>query len=398
MVIRKAAIVTFVFALLIGTTLAADPQVTYKDGVESLYNLYFDKAEADFKNLTNEFPDDPLYWNSLASTIWLKILYNQQKLNIESFSMKDTFGTSQSKDDVNAREEMRLTDTIAKAMDKADVILKKNPNDTHALYAKGASYGTLATYHATVKRAYFKAQGEAEMARDLHRKVLKIDPNFHDAEMSIGVYNYVVGIIPGWVKLTIGLFIGLHGEGKDVGIREIENAARLGNLGATDAKMMLLIVYNREGRHNDALKLVNDLHAKYPRNFLFDLSRAQILRKMGKGELANQTYDSILKKIASRSDGYERLRTSKVYYDQAKAHIEQGDFNAVYATYAKIVEPKSDATPDERADAHIWMGMILDSQKKRKEALEHYNAVAALNCDPEFKDKANQYKRRAYQP
>ena len=104
MVIRKAAIIALVFALFAGTTFAADPHVVYLEGVDSLYNLYFDKAETDFKNLTAEFPDDPQYWNGLASAFWLKILYSQQKLNIESFSMKDTFGTGQSKDDVNADE------------------------------------------------------------------------------------------------------------------------------------------------------------------------------------------------------------------------------------------------------------------------------------------------------
>ena len=398
MVIRKAAIAVLVFALLAQTAFAADLPPAYQRGVEKLYNLYFDEAEADFKSLTKEFPDDPLYWNSLASTIWLRILYNQQKLNIESFSLKDTFGTSESKDDVAAAEEKRLKETIDKAMEKADALLKKNPKDVHALFAKGASYGALATFHAATKRAYFTAQGEAEKARDLHLQVLKVDPNYHDAEMTVGVYNYVVAIIPGWVRLTIGLFMGLHSEGKDVGIRQIENTARMGKDGVTDAKMMLLIVYNREGRHDDALKIVDDLHAKYPRNFLFELSRAQILRKMGKFDRANETYLAILKKVGSKTDGYERLRSAKVNYDLAKSQTEQNNFDGVFATYSKLVDPKSDATPNERADSHIWMGMILDSQKSRAAALEHYNAVAVLKCDPGYKDRANELKRRPYQP
>jgi tetratricopeptide (TPR) repeat protein len=400
MVIRKAAIAVVVCAMLAlveKSVFAADPPPLYQHGVEKLYNLYFDEAESDFKNLTKEYPDDPLYWNSLASTIWLKMLYSQQKLNIESFSMKDTFGASESKDDVVAAEEKRLTDTIDTAIAKAEALLKKDPKDTHALYAEGASYASLATFNAAVKRSYFTARSQAAKARDFHKKVLSIDPAYHDAEMSIGAYNYVMGILPFGFRMLLGI-VGISGDGKDLGIQQIENTAKMGNQGTTDAKMMLLIVYNREGRHDDALKLVDELHAKYPRNFLFEMSRAQVLRKMGKFDRANETYTSILRKVNAKTDGYERLRTSKVYYDMAKSQTEQSNFDAVFATFSKIVDPKSDASPNERADAHVWMGMILDSQKKRAEALEHYNAVMPLNCNQEYKDKANDYKKRAFQP
>jgi tetratricopeptide (TPR) repeat protein len=399
MVIRKAAIAVVVCAMLAlveKSAFAADPPPLYQHGVEKLYNLYFDEAESDFKNLTKEYPDDPLYWNSLASTIWLKMLYSQQKLNIESFSLKDTFGTSESKDDVVAAEEKRLTDTIDTAIAKAEALLKKNPKDTHALYAEGASWASLATFNATVKRSYLTARSQAAKARDFHKKVLSIDPAYHDAEMSIGAYNYVMGILPFGFRMLLGI-VGISGDGKDLGIQQIENTAKMGNQGATDAKMMLLIVYNREGRHDDALKLVDELHAKYPRNFLFEMSRAQILRKMGKFDRANETYMTILRKVNSKTDGYERLRTSKVYYDLAKSQTEQSDFDAVFATFSKVVDPKSDATGNERADAHIWMGMILDSQSKRAAALEHYNAVLPLKCDEVYKDRATEYKRRPFQ-
>jgi tetratricopeptide (TPR) repeat protein len=400
MVIRKGAIAVVVCALLAHVeknAFAIDPPPLYQHGVEKLYNLYFDEAESDFKKLTKEYPDDPLYWNSLASTIWLKMLYSQQKLNIESFSLKDTFGTAESKDDVATAEEKRLTDTIDTAIAKAEALLRKNPKDTHALYAEGASYASLATFNATVKRSYLTARSQAAKARDYHKKVLSIDPAYHDAEMSIGAYNYVMGILPFGFRMVLGL-VGMSGDGKDLGIQQIENTAKMGNQGATDAKMMLLIVYNREGRHDDALKLVDQLHSKYPRNFLFEMSRAQVLRKIGKYDSANDTYMAILRKVNAKADGYERLRTSKVYYDLGKSQTEQADFNAVLMTYAKIVDSKSDAIPNERADAHIWMGMILDSQNNRPAALGHYDAVMKLKCDEIFKDRANEYKHRPFQP
>ena len=92
------------------------------------------------------------------------------------------------------------------------------------MYAKGAAYATLATFHATVKREYWKARGEASSAKDYHKQVLKIDPNYHDAEMSIGAYNYVMGILPFMFRMAVGL-LGMNGDGKELGIRQIEEAA-----------------------------------------------------------------------------------------------------------------------------------------------------------------------------
>jgi tetratricopeptide (TPR) repeat protein len=392
---RRVAMAVLLCAFLARSGFAADPSAMYQRGVDKIYNLYFDDAEKDFKNLTAEYPNDPRYWNGLASTIWLRILYQQQKLNIESFSFKDTFGTSQSQDDVAAAEEQRLEETARRARDAADALLKKNPKDVHALYEKGASFATLATFHATVKREYWKARGEAAEARDIDKQVLRIDPNFHDAEMSVGAYNYVMGVLPSGFRLLLGVF-GMSGDGKDVGLRQLESAAHMGNESATAATLMLLIVYNREGRHGDALKLTEELQAKYPKNFLFEMSRAQVFRKLGQFDQANETYQNIQKKIVSKSNGYERLRLAKVYYDQAKGQTEQKDFGAVYASYAKVVDPKSDATPDERADSLIWMGKTLDSQNNRSAALEHYNAVDKLNCKIEYKEQANLYKKKRY--
>ena len=93
----------------------------------------------------------------------------------------------------------------------------------------------------------------------------------------------------------------------------------------------------------------------------------------------------------------DRLRAAKVYYDMAKCQTEQNNYDAVFKTYSIIVDPKSDATPNERADSHIWLGRILDSQNRRKEALKHYDAVLALDCDPEYKEQANDYKKRPFQ-
>src|ERR1051326_8003279 len=114
---------------------AVDPKVVYDQSSEALYNLDFNTAQRGYETLTRDYPDNPDYWNALASSIWLKITFDQQKLNLESFSGKTTFGTKESRDTVDPADEKRLRDIVNTAISKADVILKRKPNDVHALYA-----------------------------------------------------------------------------------------------------------------------------------------------------------------------------------------------------------------------------------------------------------------------
>src|SRR5262252_7673916 len=117
---RILTAVLIVVCGVVHPALAVDPQKTYAEGTDHLYSLDFFQAEEAFRSLTKAYPDNPDYWNALASSYWLKILYDQQKLNIESFSGKDRFGTLDSKDTVSEAAEQQLRDTIDKALAAAE--------------------------------------------------------------------------------------------------------------------------------------------------------------------------------------------------------------------------------------------------------------------------------------
>jgi len=374
--------------------LAADPHQAYAEGTNQLYSLDFAAAEASFRFLVRDYPDNPDYWNALASTYWLKILYNQQKLNMESFSGKDRFGTMESKDSVSEAEEKQLRDTIDKALAVADAMLKKDPKNTRALYAKGASYATLASFEATIQRAWLSAARKAKTARNLHREVLKLDPNFNDARTTVGIYNYAVGSLSWGTRVLVGM-VGLGGDGKESGIKDLETAAAKGTRAAVDAKMLLIVVYSREQQYDKARKLLDELHAKYPRNFMLEMSKASLYAKMKRWDLSAQTYRQICEKIAAHKDGYERMRIEKVYYELANSEFQAQKFDEAARTFT-LVTSGATATPSEKANAHLWMGRMSDSRHDRPDALKHYNAVLGLEVDSEIKSDAQRLIRKPF--
>ena len=391
---KRAITVLLFLSCVVSSALAADPQQTYAEGTDQLYSLDFAASEATFKSLTRDHPENPDYWNALASSYWLKILYNQQKLNLESFSSKDRFGTMESKEEVSAAEEKQLRDAIDKALKAADAMLKKDPKNTRALYAKGSSYATLASFEATIQRSWLSAARKAKAARNYHQDVLKLDPNFNDARVSVGIYNYAVGSLSWGARVLVSV-VGLGGEGKEAGIKDLETAAAKGVRGTTDAKMLLIVVYGREREYDKALKLVDELHTKYPRNFMLDMTKASIYRKMKRWDSASQVYRQMAEKIAARKDGYERMRIEKVYYELADTEFQAQKFDEASRTFG-LVTTGATATPSEKANAHLWMGRMSDSRNDRPDALKHYNAVLALEVSPEIKSDAQRLIRKPF--
>jgi tetratricopeptide (TPR) repeat protein len=367
----------------------------YEEGVSHLYNLDFAEAEADFSSLTKSEPNNPDHWNNLATVYWLKILYGQQKFNMETFSQKNSFGTDDSKDTGYEAEEKQFRDAIAKSLAISEAILKKDPKSINGHYAKGVSYSNLASFEATIRRAWVTAARRAKTARDEHMEVLAMDPNFHDARAAVGVYNYAVGSLSFAAKALVWM-VGLGSGDKAGGLKDVELAATKGTRALTDSKMLLVVVYGREWQFEKARKLLDELHVKFPRNFMFDMTKAGLFAKEKKWDEAAKTYASMIEKARAKKDGYERMRLEKLQYELANAYFQGQKFGEATTAF-ELVMNGAHSTPNEKANSHLWVGRMNDTANHRDVALKHYDAVLSLNgADPSLKADARALKRKPF--
>jgi tetratricopeptide (TPR) repeat protein len=387
--IASATIVVF-FALC--PAFGQDRKQLYDEGTGALYNLDFSTAEARFRKLTEVDPENPANWNLVASSLWLKIVAAQQKLNMESFS-GSSVGTEASQNVVNATNEKQLRDTIATAISKADGRLKVNRRDVQAMYAKGVAKGTLATFEAVAKQSYISALSDAREARNLHADVLKEDPTFVDAKLTIGLYQYAVGSIPGWLRAFLGLWF--TGGDKKSGVATVAEVARSGGAASTDAKMLLVVIYNREHQYDDSIQLLDQLHQRYPKNYLLELSEAAVRGRMSSWDQSLKIYQSVLDKIENRKDGYERLEAPKVLLLMARANIESRAADKALPVYERVVADRR-STDIDRGTAMLWMGKIYDSMGNRAKALKEYDSVLSLTTTPQIKQEAEKFKKQPF--
>lgn len=363
------------------------------EATHALYSLDFDEAEARFATLTEQDPGNARMWNLLASSIWLKIVFEQEKMNLDAFSGSN-FAGNDADDLVSPEREARLRSVLARSISEADAVLDTDPEDREALYALGIAYGSLASFEATIKRAYFAANSAAGKAREHHMRLLQMDPSYNDARLTIGAYEYAVGSLPRMLRFIIGI-VGIRGD-KEAGIEQLEHAAELGDRGSTNAKVVLTVVYNREKQYDRSMALLEDLHSRYPRNFMFELERASVYQRMEEWEAAVSVYGDVVAKVRAGTDGYGRLDAGPVLFRMAEAHIHGMNNDSALEVFDEILS-SPDSTQTLQARARLWMGKIYDSYGERMQALAQYGMVLTLEATDDIHDEARRYTRRPFE-
>ena len=66
---------------------------------------------------------------------------------------------------------------------------------------------------------------------------------------------------------VLAYVVGFGGD-KDLGLRMVEETVAAGKENRTDAEFALVLLYNREQRYADALRVLDSLRRRYPRNRL----------------------------------------------------------------------------------------------------------------------------------
>lgn len=242
-------------------------------GFAAIYDLDYETARHDFEEMARLAPDNPSGPLFLATNIWLKSLNDTRRLQTSLYNDDAFYVESEEKVDPRVREQFREHMRRAKAL--AEARLKNDPQDADALYWLGSIDGVKAAFEAAVERDFLAALRDGSRSVDRHRDVLKLNPQYRDAEFTLGLYDYVVGDLPLPIKMMASLG-GMRGS-KKRGIETLERVAREGQTASDNARIALIAVFKREERYEDAYKIASELAQKYTRNYLFRVEAADAL-------------------------------------------------------------------------------------------------------------------------
>src|SRR5262249_31249316 len=179
-----------------------------REGHEALYNLDSATATAKFEEIRRRAPHHPAGALYLAPALWLGHLNKTRRLQSGLYSSGSSFYSDADKakegsegDAVDANVDRAFRERMAQAKTKALALVARNKNDADALYFLGAYYGVMAGYEASVARKFFSAMRNGSRCVDAHERVMKLKPDYYDAYLSVGVYDYVAGSLPFGYKL-----------------------------------------------------------------------------------------------------------------------------------------------------------------------------------------------------
>jgi hypothetical protein len=242
-------------------------------GFHLLYELKPEEARAQFETWQRSHPEDPLASAAQAASYLFEECYRQGVLTSEFFLNDKRFmGKVPPKPEPDMRAAFFAADK--RAQDLARLRLQTNPDDPNALFAMTLSLGMEADYAALIdkhQKESLKMIGDADKYA---KKLLAAAPEGTDAYLTLGMANYIVGSLPGIKKFFLG-FSGIHGD-KELGIQQLEMAAKSGHYLRPFAKIMLALVALREKKPEVARVQLNDLVEEFPANPLFATELAKL--------------------------------------------------------------------------------------------------------------------------
>jgi tetratricopeptide (TPR) repeat protein len=251
------------------TAAAQETAATLRRTAESLaYDLDYPEAISMLRRSLALAPEDPQTHRALASVLWLNLLFQRGAVTVDhylgSFSSQ-TVDLRKPPPDIDA--EFRRE--VGKAIELAEQMVARHPNDPQGHYELGAAIGLQASYIATVEGRMLAGFRSARRAYDAHERVLALDPSRKAAGLIVGTYRYVVSTLS--LPIRMMAYVAGFGGGRDRGIELIEAAAAAPSDSRVDAFFALVLMYNRERRYDEALKVLQELRRLHPRNRLIVL-------------------------------------------------------------------------------------------------------------------------------
>ena len=356
---RPAAILFLCLSFLLpaGEAAAAETQpdqlhAYLRQGIESAFNLNHAGAISSFQKAVELDRESPTGYAFLALA--------------RLFSYETSFDP---KEREKSQEEMLRY--IGDAVARGEKRIGKNPRDGQAYFALTLAK-IVKVRLAIAQRSYFTVAQESAYAWDYLEKTRAADPNNYDSYFPMGLLHYHLDQLPGVTRFLSSLLITAGDQHK--GIQELEMAVQRGDLLRELAQAELSSVYiNYEKLPAQALAMTLELKERFPRNYNFSFSLANILSELRRFDEAYDIARDLEKGIQGGKPPFAPQLQPR--YDHLLGWIlfNQGEYARAGEYFQKVLKDTAPYNARIRASALLRLGMIHDVRRERKQAEEYYH-------------------------
>jgi hypothetical protein len=370
---------------------ALDFDPTVRAGYDCFYNLDYNCAIAHFGEVIQAHPQEPIaYAYDLQATIFRE-LYHQDLLDTTYYA-HDSFLTTQRKVDISDAARKDIEYLTNQTIQLADQRLKANPRDKDAFFARGYAKGLHAAYITLVDHSWFAAARQGLSARNDSESALKIDPDYADADMAVGIQQFAVASLPGMVRVVVG-FAGVGGN-KEKGLRLLRISAEKGVVTSVEARTTLSLFLRHDARYPEALAVQHGLATQFPHDYLFRLEEANLAKDKGDGPGAIAIYKQVIAD-ALKPGFFVDPRLQLAYF--GLADTERGQNQIAEAAKHYLLASNQPVSSDWlRKRAELNAGQMLDLLHDRPAAIAQYQRVLTPGGDQTQAEAARKLLKSPY--
>jgi tetratricopeptide (TPR) repeat protein len=366
-----------------------DPAV--RDGYAHFYILDYDGAISRFESVLKAHPQDPMAYGYVQMATVFKELYHQDLLDTTYYA-HDSFLTSKRNVPVSDATRQRVESLTNTGMKLCDDRIKADPNDKDAYFARGYLRGIHAAFITLVDHSYVSAARQGYAARNDSEQVLKIDPDYADAKMAIGIQQFAVASLPRWVRIVVGV-VGVGGN-KEKGLTMLRQAAAHGVVTAVESRTVLSLFLRHDARYPEALVVQHGLAVEYPHDYLFRLEEANLTKDEGNGPGAIALYKTVLAD-AAKPGYFADPRVQMAWFGLADTQRGQNQIADAAENYVKAAEqPKCSDWLRKRAQLNA--GEMYDLLHQRDRAQQLYQMASSGGGDQSQADMARRLMKTPY--
>jgi tetratricopeptide (TPR) repeat protein len=366
-----------------------DPDV--REGFQRFYVLDYDGAMQRFERVLKAHPDDPMAHGYVLMDTVFRELYRQDLLDTTYYA-REHFLSSGHKSDIPDATRKEIDGLTDKAIALADARIKANPKDKDAYFARGYVRGMHAAWMTLADHSFTGAARQGLASRNDSEQTLKLDPNYADAKMAVGIQQFAVASLPRFVRILVGI-AGIGGN-KESGLVLLRESAANGTATKVESQTALSLFLRHDQRYEEAYVVAHGLAQQYPHDFLFRLEEANLKKDAGHGPEAIAIYRTVIADAGKRGYFVEP-RLQLAYFGLAETQRGQNDIAGAAESYLKAGgQPNCSDWMRKRAELNA--GMMLDLLHRRDEAVKQYELAAAPGGDQTQADAARKYMKSAY--
>lgn len=347
---KKNLVITLIIIFSISiNSQTADKQI--QSAVSKFYNFNFSKASDELDLFSKKYPNDHrgFYYKSVMNSWFFLGTLNEAFIDSFNFYSK-----------------------------KAATILDQLDDDKEADKIKKLFWLGMIDYNNSVVSArnndFASALVSTTSMRNRLEEAIKINPDFYDAYLGLGLSNFAFAEIPAALKWAANL-VGFNSD-KELGLSYIHLVAEKGYVLKTDAQFYLSQIYSRTIiDYPEAEKILTKLVKSYPKNLLFNYSLASI-----KYELNDLTSsEKMLRNIISSNDSLFPFITSNSHLLLANIFFTKEQYDSAIVHFNLFRDNR--VNNDYVGFANLRTGICFELLGNRKQAIKFYEKSDEGNKD-----------------